>query len=272
MILTLLLCSTTLLLTTQAGKYVKGARGANVCSGGLEKISDDATCRVAAREIGFKYTGTANQNGIPSGCVLMEDIRNGDNVFFNKHTTGEGDSYMFPVCQNKNAPDTKRVLRNYLRGVQGTNVCSGGSEKISDEIGCKAAAAELGIKFFNSETDSSVPSGCYMYYQDRAYFNKDPNGAEDSYATPLCIDQPRKYYKGMANTNACELGSKRIDDVATCTAAAQELGKTYKGTVTDYWFPKGCYEYYSSEVYLNINTDGYGHEKSNPICLVVQSE
>ena len=78
----------------------------------------------------------------------------------------------------------------YKLGADGANVCPSGTVKIPDVPTCKAAAASIGIAYFQGTNDAKWPTGCLLSYfsaKGDVYYNFHATGAGLSSYQPLCM-------------------------------------------------------------------------------------
>ena len=79
----------------------------------------------------------------------------------------------------------------YTYGLEGSNECPAGSERIVAEEACRAAATTLGRSLGTTvyafvERDRAYPRGCYSAGASEAYFNTHATGAGSSDSRLLC--------------------------------------------------------------------------------------
>ena len=81
-------------------------------------------------------------------------------------------------------PAAASYAAGYAWGKDGSNQCPTSYYAIVNAAACESAAAAAGKAYLSSETDSSLPSGCYFFYG--FYFNADAVGAGSPGTQLLC--------------------------------------------------------------------------------------
>ena len=74
------------------------------------------------------------------------------------------------------------------------------------------------------------------------------------------------YITGAAGSNACPMGSTRIDDLTECQNAADAIGTTWDGSGQNAGSPKGCYLPSTQTVSFNTHATGSGAAGFTPLC------
>jgi hypothetical protein len=90
------------------------------------------------------------------------------------------------------------------------------------------------------------------------------------YCARLCLTAlfaAAAYRLGSTGSNACPTGSTRVDSATVCQGAAAALGRSWGGSWSNYYYPKGCFWMTSSSyVYFNGAT-GASSKHAQPLCF-----
>ena len=181
----------------------------------------------------------------------------------------------------------------YSYGSSGSNSCASGYIKITSESACRAAADAKGEGFNEVRSSSSDPKGCYRCSGcgTKIYYNTHWSGSGNYGKFPLCVagsDAPTTmtttksmttttttvrsgssgsstYALGSSGSNSCPSGSTRITTESACGAAASANGVLYSQSVTNSYYPRGCFKH-NSKYYFNGHSRGDTQSGMAPVC------
>jgi hypothetical protein len=221
---------------------------------GYEVIEDTATCEYAAGQVGWSDTAAETRaigSSYPRGCQDWSSS-NGGELLFNTNTDSAGScggggskaclcAFTGPACVHGDGATANDA--NCVCGTSGA--CTAATGLFCDTANNDRCSVVPTCVNTNGTVDNGVNCACGSADCDAA-----TTGLFCYSQQSACADyaHPRKLYPIVTSGTCATKGYGRVEDAATCGAAAGQVGwnDTTAHTENGEWLPLGCWDHISS--------------------------
>ena len=166
--------------------------------------------------------------------------------------------------------------------------------------------AQMMNKTFSvAKTWKEYPNGCYIFSDNRVYFNHHLTGQSNELCCPICYipgssgiyiqsllkieskcisawkiefihaiifhwisiaNGVRYGQAGLGKSDCSSISAASVASFRECKHSGVSLGITFKGIETDKGYPKGCYVYMGKVVVWNNHGTGGTNNDATPVC------